>query len=49
MVIEHKKVNRVELVTQDGREFVNWECKNVKTSLQDDGRTLKIFLEKKDD
>ncbi len=37
-------VTRVEVITDDGREFVRYECSNVQVSLQDDGRTVKVFL-----
>ncbi len=37
-------VTRVEVITDDGREFVRYECSNVQVSLQDDGRTIKVFL-----
>ena len=41
-------INRVEIITHDGgRVYVNWEKDNrITTSLQDDGRTLKIFVNK---
>ena len=37
-------VTRVEVITDDGREFVRYDCSNVQVSLQDDGRTVKVFL-----
>jgi hypothetical protein len=37
-------VTRVEIIGNDGREFVHYGCSNVKVSLQDDGRTIKVFL-----
>ena len=37
-------VTRVEVIGKDGREFVQWDCSNVKISLQDDERTMKVFL-----
>ena len=37
-------VTRVEVIGNDGREFVRYGCSNVKVSLQDDGRTIKVFL-----
>jgi hypothetical protein len=41
-------INRVEVITHDeGRVYVNWEKDNkITTSLQDEGRTLKIFVNK---
>jgi len=37
-------VTRVEVIGNDGREFIHYGCSNVKVSLQDDGRTIKVFL-----
>ena len=37
-------VTRVEVIGKNGREFVQWDCSNVKISLQDDERTIKVFL-----
>jgi len=38
------KVTRVEVITGNEREFVCYDCSKVQVSLQDDGRTLKVFL-----
>ncbi len=40
----YSDVTRVEVITNDGREFVRYGCSNVQVSLQDDGRTLKVSL-----
>jgi hypothetical protein len=40
----YPEVTRVEVITDDGREFVRYDCSNVQMSLQDGGRTLKVFL-----
>ena len=37
-------VTRVEVITNNGREYVRYECSNVQVSLQDDGQTIKVFL-----
>jgi hypothetical protein len=38
-------ITRVEVITDNGREYVSWDKDNViTTSLQDDGETLKIFV-----
>ena len=38
-------VTRVELISVgNGREYVNKECEKIELSLQDDNRTLKIFV-----
>lgn len=40
-------VTRVEVIDQDGRSYVNWDKDNIVTiQLQDDGRTLKIFIDR---
>lgn len=43
-----EKVTRVEVINhQDepiGRVYTKYGCKNVEVQLQDDGKTLKIFI-----
>lgn len=40
-----EKVNRVEVIDQNGRSYVNWKSTNkTEISFQDDGRTLKVFI-----
>lgn len=42
-----EKVNRVEVIDQKGRSYVNWKPTNkTELSLQDDGKTLKVFISK---
>lgn len=41
---KYPEVTRVEVITGNGREFVQYECSNVQISLQDDGQTIKVFL-----
>ncbi|MEM9330810.1 MAG: hypothetical protein AAGA53_05760 [Pseudomonadota bacterium] len=38
------QVNRVEVISSKGREYVNLNCENVHLAFQDEGRTLKVFL-----
>lgn len=40
------KVTRVEVIDENGRSYVNWNCKSVELSMQDDNRTLKVFISK---
>jgi hypothetical protein len=40
----YPQVTRVEVITNNGRELVRYECSNVRVSLQDDGQTIKVFL-----
>ena len=37
-------VTRVEVIGKKGREFTQYDCSNVQVSIQDDERTLKVFL-----
>lgn len=37
------KVTRIEVIDQKGRRFVTHSAENVALSLQDDGRTMKVF------
>lgn len=51
--ISTEKVTRVEVIdyttTEGGRAFVKWDqTMKVELQVQDDGRTLKIFLTKKE-
>lgn len=38
-------VTRVELIDNEGRQYVQYGVQQVKFQLQDDGRTLKVFLD----
>ena len=41
------KITRVEVITDTGRDYVCWEDDNdITVSYQDDGRTLKVFVNK---
>lgn len=44
-LLDDNDINRVEVIDEDGRSYVNMRCKDVKISLQDNESTLKIFLE----
>ena len=37
-------VTRVEVIGKKGREFTQYDCFNVQVSMQDQGRTIKVFL-----
>lgn len=37
-------VTRLEVVDDSGRAFSSYTAKNVELHIQDDGRTMKIFL-----
>ena len=40
----YPEVTRVEVITSNGRKYIQHECSNVNVSLQDDGQTIKVFL-----
>jgi len=41
------KCTRVEVIDENGRSYVSWNKKNIiEISMQDDNRTLKIFITK---
>ena len=43
--MDTSKVTRVEVIDQNGRSYVNRKDSNVvETMLQDDGKTLKVFI-----
>ena len=39
-----KRVTRVEVVDDHGRAYTMWDVTSVELSLQDDERTLKLFV-----
>ncbi len=43
--MDTRKITRVEVIDEEGRQFTRWDC-SVVASIQDEGRTLKIFLNK---
>jgi len=45
MIYSTDKVTRVEVIDHDGRSYTNFDLNNkVELSYQDDGRTLKVFI-----
>jgi hypothetical protein len=42
--LETSKVTRLEVITSDGRQYVNIDVNDLELSYQDDGRTLKLFV-----
>lgn len=41
------RITRIEVIDENGRSYVSWEDNNdVQLSYQDDGRTLKVFVNK---
>ena len=47
MEIKLEDIIRLEVIDENGRSYTNWDKANkVELSLQDDGKTLKIFISK---
>ena len=44
-MINYPDITRLEVI-DDGRELVKYDLKDVQISIQDDGRTMKIFVNK---
>lgn len=49
--MDTKKVTRIEVIDHQsepviGRVYTKYDCEKVELQLQDDGRTLKIFISK---
>ena len=44
-MINYPDITRLEVI-DDGRELVKYDLKDVRISIQDDGRTMKIFVNK---
>lgn len=40
-----EKVTRVEIIDETGRAYTKWNTRIGMVSIQDDGRTLKLFLD----
>lgn len=40
--LEH--ITRLEVIDAEGRSYTNWKVKDIEFSLQDNDRTLKIFV-----
>ena len=38
-------VTRLEVIDSEGRSYTNYLVRNITFSLQDDGKTLKLFVE----
>jgi hypothetical protein len=47
MVMEKdlSKVTRVEVIDNNGRAYTKWDVSKVELHLQDDDRTLKLFVQ----
>lgn len=41
---ELKNITRIEVIEKGMRKYTKWDCK-VEESIQDEGRTLKLFVE----
>lgn len=41
---EIEKITRLEVIDKSGIRYVNWHIDDLDLSVQDDGKTLKIFV-----
>ena len=46
-LIPYSRIARVEVIGTHGRELVKHDVTDVQISIQDDGKTLKVFLKDK--
>ena len=47
MKINEEEITRIEVIGKK-REYVNMDCKIKEVLIQDDGKTMKIFLEREE-
>jgi hypothetical protein len=45
-ILDCRTVTRVEVIDENGRAYVRHNLDSVKISVQDDGRTIKLFVHK---
>lgn len=43
------EITRLEIIDHTGRVYTNWKVGSLELSIQDNDRTLKIFVTKQDD
>lgn len=44
-ILPFSMVNRIEVIDENGRSYVNWKSENdISLQIQDSGKTLKIFI-----
>jgi len=43
--MDWEKINRVEVIDNNGRQIVRYNVNTVQFDLQDDGETLKMFID----
>jgi hypothetical protein len=44
MNFHFKNFNRIEVIDNTGRKYVKYDVENVQLHVQDDGKTLKVFV-----
>jgi hypothetical protein len=47
--VDTTQVTRVEVIDENGREYTNYHCNDIKVSFQDNNKTLKVFLKNNTD
>lgn len=43
-IIDYEAINRIEVIDENGRAYVNMSVETLSTSVQDNGQTLKLFV-----
>ena len=43
--MDWEKINRVEVIDNNGRQLIRYDVNTVQFDLQDDGKTLKMFID----
>ena len=48
VTVNESKLTRIEVIDSDGRSYVHWSnMHNITLSVQDEGKTLKVFIKEK--
>ena len=43
----YPKITRLEVIDAKGRSYTNWRVESIEESIQDEGRTLKLFVKER--
>ena len=43
--MDWEKINRVEVIDNNGRQLIRYDVNTIQFDLQDDGKTLKMFID----
>ena len=48
VTIDTSKITRIEVIDESGRAYTDYNVKHTTLSMQDNNKTLKLFIENKD-